>query len=79
MARIIVGFGEHNGYRLQELPVSVHNELAVRYPLTITEDSSPEYDVADGLCFSLLTTARAQAYGVSYTQGSARALCDPSR
>lgn len=44
MPRVILGYGEYNGYRLTELPTKVLEELAVRYPLRVGEQFSPEYD-----------------------------------
>ena len=44
MSRVIVGYGEHRGYRLTELPAKVLEELGARYPLGFDEQCSPEYD-----------------------------------
>jgi hypothetical protein len=43
MPRVIVGYGEYDGYRLTELPDKVLAELSARYPLLIDEQLSPEY------------------------------------
>jgi len=44
MSRIIVGYGEYNGYQLAELPSSILEDLGARYPLRCDEQFSPEYD-----------------------------------
>ena len=44
MPHVTIGYGEHNGYRLTELPTKTLEELAVRYPLRVNEQFSPEYD-----------------------------------
>ena len=44
MPLIIVGYGDYAEFRLSELPSEALNELAVRYPLSLTEQHSPEYD-----------------------------------
>jgi hypothetical protein len=44
MPRVIVGYGEFNGYRLAELPAKVLADLAARYPLHLEDRPAPEYD-----------------------------------
>jgi hypothetical protein len=44
MPRVILGYGEYNGYRLTELPTKTLEELAARYPLPIDEQGPSEYD-----------------------------------
>ncbi len=44
MPLIMVGYGDYCEYRLRELPLETLEELAVRYPLAISEDSSFEYE-----------------------------------
>ena len=44
MPRVIVGFGEYEGYLLTELPAKALADLAARYALDLREQFSPEYD-----------------------------------
>jgi hypothetical protein len=44
MPRVIVGYGESNGYRLTELSPKILEELGRRYPLQFDEQFAPEYD-----------------------------------
>ena len=41
---IIVGYGEFNGYQLSEIPASMVEELAVRYPLRLDVRSRAQYE-----------------------------------
>ena len=44
MSGIIVGYGEYEGYELDELPRAALDELARRYPLKLDGQYRPEYD-----------------------------------
>ena len=44
MPRVVVGYGEYNGYQLTELPANVLSDLAARYPLHLDERFSPDFD-----------------------------------
>jgi len=44
MPLIIVGYGDFEDYRLKELPIEALEQLAVRYPLAVGENISPEYE-----------------------------------
>jgi len=44
MPFIMVGYGDYAEYLLRQLPLEVLEELATRYPLTLSEQDSPEYD-----------------------------------
>lgn len=44
MSRVIVGYGEYQGYRLAELPANALEELGNRYPLRFNEQYPAEYD-----------------------------------
>ena len=42
MSRIVLGYGDYRGYRLEEVPQNTLNELAGRYPLQVKEASHAE-------------------------------------
>jgi hypothetical protein len=44
MPLILVGYGDYEEYRVTALPLQALEELGVRYPLAVAEDSSPEYE-----------------------------------
>jgi hypothetical protein len=44
MPLIMVGYGDYAEYLLRQLPLEVLEELATRYPLTLSEQYSSEYD-----------------------------------
>jgi hypothetical protein len=44
MSNITLGYGEYRGYRLAELPLTVLQELAERYPLRTDDQDRPEYE-----------------------------------
>ena len=41
---VLIGYGDHEGYRLNEVPPEMLQQLAARYPLAVGENDSPEYD-----------------------------------
>lgn len=44
MPVILIGYGDFEDYRLQEVPTEVLEGLCRRYPLALVEEVSPEYE-----------------------------------
>ena len=44
MPLILIGYGDYEDHRITEIPLEALEELGKRYPFTVAEDFSPDYE-----------------------------------